>query len=75
MFKGILKKPFFVFLMEKRIWFFGQGRVFFQLLRAETWQDGLYICPEQRQIVQNFILCNHLFITIPYLRELDIPIA
>ena len=69
MIRGILKKFFFDFFMEKRIWFFGQGRFFFPLLRAETWQDGLYICPEQRQMAPNFILCNQLFITMPYLKN------
>ena len=29
---------------------------YFQPLRAETWQDGLYICPEQRQIAKIFTL-------------------
>ena len=57
-----------LFLVQKYIWFFGSQRVYFQPLRAETLQDGLYICPEQRQVAPIFILSNHLIIPIPYLQ-------
>ena len=54
---------------SKKVYFvFGQGRFFFQPLRNEILQDGLYICPKQRQIARIFTIWNQLFITIPFFK-------
>ena len=45
---------------------FGQG--FFQPQRAKTWQDGIFLCLKQRKLAGILIVCNHLIVTVPYVR-------
>ena len=54
----------FCFLVYKIIWYFCQAE-------TETWQYGLYVCLEPRQVAGILILCNHLIIYIPYLNNRD----
>ena len=44
---------------------------FFRPLSAETWQDGLDICPKQYQVAIIFRLCHNLIITIPYFKHIE----